>query len=266
MIPYPSSRSSGIDWLGDIPEHWEINKLKHLTKVKLSNVDKKSKENEPVVQLCNYVDIYYNERITGDIVFMVATARPDQVQELSLESGDVIITKDSETPDDIAVPAYVPATLPGVVCGYHLALIRPSQGKVIGNYIFRSFMANGLKDQFEFSANGITRFGISKFTIENALFLVPPLPEQITIVNYLDRKTAQIDATIKLKERQIELLREKRIVLISQAVTKGLNPDADMRDSGIGWLGEIPAHWKLKRIKHLAEVNRAALSEETDPN
>ena len=249
MKPYPAYKDSGVEWLGEVPKHWAVDNLKWFANVGLSNVDKKTKEDEPEVELCNYVDVYYNEEITRDINFMQATASQGQIDRLSLESGDVMITKDSETPDDIAVPAYVPETLPGVVCGYHLAHIRPHPTKLNGKYLFRSFLTNGIKDQFEFSANGITRFGISKYTIENALILIPPLPEQTAIAAYLDRKTAQIDQTIAKKQRLIDLLREERTALISQAVTKGLNPDAPMKDSGIPWLGEVPEHWEIDRLR-----------------
>lgn len=254
MKPYPAYKDSGVPWLGQVPEGWNIEKLKWLANVQLSNVDKKSKEGEAEVELCNYVDVYYNEVITNSIDFMQATASENQIERLSLERGDVLITKDSETPDDIAVPAYVSETLPGVVCGYHLALLRPKKDQCDGNYLYRSFLANGIKDQFEFSANGITRFGIGKYTIENALFLVPPLPEQTAIAAYLDRKTAQLDAVIAKKERLIELLREERTAIISQAVTKGLNPDVPMKDSGVPWLGQVPVGWEMKKMKYIANL------------
>jgi type I restriction enzyme S subunit len=185
---------------------------------------------------------------------MKATARQDQIDDLSLKEGDVLITKDSESPDDIAVPAYVPSSLPGVVCGYHLAHVRPYQKHANGNYLFRSFSAHGISDQFEISANGVTRFGIGKQTIDNSVFLSPPLAEQTAIAVYLDRKTAQIDDLISKKQKLIELLKEERAAIINQAVTKGLNPDAPMKESRIEWLGEVPAHWEVMRLKYVAKT------------
>ena len=254
MKRYPTYKDSGVEWIGEIPEHWKVKKLKWLAKVRLSNIDKKSKEEEVPVELCNYLDVYYNEKITSAIEFMKATARKEQIDMLSLEKGDVLITKDSETPDDIAVPAFVPSSLSGVVCGYHLTLIRPYHESAYGNYLFRSFSANGIDEQFEASANGITRFGISKHAIANAVFLAPPVSEQQAIANYLDHKTQQIDTLIEKKQKHIALLKEQRTAIINQAVTKGLNPKVRMKDSGIECLGKIPEHWEVKRLKFVSRI------------
>lgn len=109
----------------------------------------------------------------------------------------------------------------------------------------------GSTDQFRVATNGITRFGLGKYWLDNGLFPVPPLDEQRAIAAFLDRETARIDALIEKKRRQIELLQEKRSALISHAVTKGLDPNAPMKDSGIEWLGEIPRHWQAKRLRFL---------------
>lgn len=118
---YAAYKESGIEWLGPIPRHWEIVRIKRVCKVFPSNVDKKSNDGEVPVRLCNYTDVYYNDRITGDLDFMSATATPEEIQKFSLRADDVIVTKDSETADDIAVAAHVKESLRGVVCGYHLS-------------------------------------------------------------------------------------------------------------------------------------------------
>ncbi|MFN6274542.1 MAG: restriction endonuclease subunit S [Microcystis sp.] len=242
--PYPTYKDSGVEWLGAIPEHWKVKKLKYLAKINLSNVDKKSNENEDTVKLCNYVDVYYNDYITKEIDFLIATASHEQKQKFALKKGDVLLTKDSETWDDIAVPACVANDLDNVICGYHLAHIRPYQDRAIGEYIFRSISSTRLKEQFWVAANGVTRFGISKSSISDALLLEPPVSEQQKIAEFLDQETGKIDKLITKKERLIKLLKEKRTALISHAVTKGLNPDVPMKDSGVEWLGEIPEHWE----------------------
>lgn len=219
LNPDAPMKDSDIEWLGEIPEHWEVKKLKWLANVTLSNIDKKTKDDEPKVELCNYTDVYYYEHISQSIDFMRASASRSQINRLSLQAGDVLITKDSETPDDIAVPAYVPETLPGVVCGYHLSHLRSYTKEMRGKYLFRSFQANGINDQFQFSAKGITRFGISKYIIENALFLQPPLHEQRAIADFLDHGTAIIDHNVMLTNKEINLLQEYRTALISAAVT-----------------------------------------------
>src|SRR3990172_1994899 len=107
-------KDSGVEWLGEIPVHWEVKRLKTIASVQLSNVDKKSVDDQEPVSLCNYVDVYYNEIITPDLEFMRATATHDQVRRFSLRAGDVLITKDSESWTDIAVPAVVTADMPAV--------------------------------------------------------------------------------------------------------------------------------------------------------
>lgn len=248
--PYPVYKPSGVEWLGEVPAHWDVKRLKVLAIVQLSNVDKKAVEGQESVRLCNYTDVYYHERITADLEFMAATATPEQVQRFALRAGDVLITKDSESWTDIAVPAVVAEDLPDVLCGYHLALIRPHGGSS-GQFLGRAFSAVGPRDQFQIAANGITRFGLGADAIRAGVFAIPPLPEQRAIVSFLDRETARIDTLVAKNERLIELLREQRTVLITRAVTKGLDPNVPMKDSGVEWLGEVPVGWEVKRLKFL---------------
>lgn len=246
---YPAYRDSGVRWLGDIPEHWRVRKLKFIADVRTSNVDKKTVEGQEPVHLCNYVDVYYNDYITSDIEFMAASATRDQIKRFKIEPGDVIITKDSEAWDDIAVPTLVDQEFDDVLCGYHLALIRPDAREAIGDYLFRAFAANAVLDQFRVRANGITRFGLSRDGVTSGLFPLPPLDEQRAIAGFLRWETARIDGLVEKKRRLINLLREKRTALISDAVTKGLNPDAPMKPSGIDWLGDVPKHWTVTKLK-----------------
>ena len=246
--PYCAYKPSGVEWLGEIPEHWEVRRLKSLAAVHLSNVDKKSEEGQVAVGLCNYVDVYYNEQINSDVDFMAATASENQIRRFSLHKGDVLITKDSESWTDIAVPAVVTQDLPDVVCGYHLAHIRPGDD-CDGTFLSRAFSAIGPRNQYEIAASGITRFGLTGDAIREGVFPVPPLPEQRAIAAFLDRETARIDALAAKKERLIELLQEKRTALITRAVTRGLDPNTPVKDSGVEWLGEIPAHWEVKKLK-----------------
>jgi len=246
--PYPAYKESGIEWLGKIPAHWYVRRLKTIANVQLSNVDKKSVEGQELVRLCNYVDVYYNDRITPELEFMAATATPEQLRRFSLRAGDVLITKDSESWTDIAVAAVVATDLPDVLCGYHLALVRPAFD-CDGAFLARAFSAVGPRDQFEVAANGITRFGLGGDAIRTGLFATPPAQEQRAIAAFLDRETERIDALVAKKERLIELLQEKRTALITRAVTKGLDPNVPMKDSGVEWLGEIPAHWEVKPLK-----------------
>ncbi|MCX8097615.1 MAG: restriction endonuclease subunit S [Casimicrobiaceae bacterium] len=252
--PYPAYKDSGVEWLGEIPAHWEVRRLKSIATVHLSNVDKKSVEGQRPVKLCNYTDVYYNERITADMDFMTATATREQVRRFALRAGDVLITKDSESWTDIAVPAVICEDLPDVLCGYHLALIRPAN-EIVGAFLSRAFSAIGSRDQFQVAANGITRFGLNGDAIRTGVFAIPPEPEQHAIAAFLDRETAKIDALVAKKERLIELQQEKRTALITRAVTQGLDPTVPMKDSGVEWLGQIPAHWEVRRLRFAVALN-----------
>ncbi len=248
---YPEYRDSGVEWLGEIPAHWTIRRLKTIASVQLSNVDKKTIDGQQEVRLCNYVDVYYNERITNDLEFMTASATADQVHRFGLKAGDVLITKDSETPDDIAVPAVVAEDLPDVICGYHLAHVRPEKSSVDGRFLARAFSGVGPRDQFHAAANGITRFGLTGDAIQASEFAIPPIDEQRYIADFLDRETAKSDALIARKERLIELLQEKRAALIARTILRGLDTTVPMKDSGIEWLGQIPKHWQSEKAKTL---------------
>lgn len=243
--PYPTYKPSGVAWLGAIPEHWEIRRLKRIASTHFSSVDKHTIDGEIPVRLCNYTDVYYNSFITSELEFMPASATFEEIRKFALKKGDVIVTKDSEDWNDIAVGAYVRDDIGACLCGYHLAMVRALSQFSDGRYLFHAFAARGINDQFRMEATGITRYGLAKYSLDNAIFLLPPVEEQLSIASFLDRETARIDGLIEKKQRQIELLQEKRTALISHAVTKGLNPNATMKDSGIEWLGEVPAHWEV---------------------
>ena len=253
-LAYAEYKDSGMEWLGEIPKHWGVKRLKFTSTVQPSNVDKKTDEDEESVLLCNYSDVYNNAEITSKLEFMRATATQSEIEKFLIAKDQVIVTKDSETREDIAVPAYVAEDFENVLCGYHLTQIKPKE--VFGKYLFRLFQSRQFNAQFILGANGVTRFGLPQYVISNALIAVPPIEEQRSIARFLDYKTAQIDALIARKETLLKKLAEKRTALISQAVTKGLDRTLPMKDSGIEWLGEIPAHWDSVRLKHICSLVR----------
>ena len=254
MKQYARYKSSGIEWIGEIPDHWEVRKLKYVGQVQLSGVDKKNEPEEIKVLLCNYIDVYKNEFIDDSLSFMEASATKNEIERFALNRGDVLITKDSETPDDIANPAFVRVEKVEIICGYHLAHIRTNRDIMIGEFLFRLFQSPDFNAKFTVNAHGITRYGLSIDDIKSTKVLLPTVNEQTGISNYLDRKTAQIDELIAKKQKLSDLLNEEKTAIINQAVTKGLNPNAPMKDSGIPWLGERPAHWEIKKIKYIANL------------
>ena len=240
-----------LDWTDQLPDNWEAKPLRSAADYVVSSVDKVPDDDEIPVRLCNYTDVYNNEYITLARDFMQATASEAEIAKFGIEVDDVIITKDSESWDDIGVPALVRETAGDLVCGYHLALLRPLKQKMVGAFLFRCIQAKPIRVQLELSASGVTRFGIPKSEIGTMRLPVPPIAQQRTIVDYLDRETARLDALVAAKERVLGLLAEKRRALIIRAVTRGIDPCAPLRDSGIPWLGQIPEHWETERARWL---------------
>lgn len=225
LDPNVPMRDSGIEWLGEIPEHWQVRKLKYVANCFPSNIDKHSKDNEAQVRLCNYTDVYKNDFITNDMELMLATATDDQIEKFSLLKGDVIITKDSETADDIANPALVIEELENVVCGYHLSVIRP-YSKLIGSYLLRALQCKVINAQFEVCSNGVTRVGLGVYDMRSAKIPLPPKKEQVQIVKFIEKEVEQIQKTISTIEKEITLTQEYKTALIAEAVTGKI----DVRD------------------------------------
>lgn len=212
-------KPSGIEWMGNIPRHWDIALMKHVTDVRFSGVDKHSHDHEIPVRLCNYTDVYKNDKITDGMDLMRATATAGEIARLTLKAGDVIITKDSETPDDIAVPAWVPDGLPGVVCAYHLGLLRPDPGCIEGEFLFRAIGSARIAEQFHVLATGVTRFALSKHDVKNAVIPLPPAEEQKAICKWIADECKPLEEAILRAEDEIKLIREYRDRQIADVVT-----------------------------------------------
>lgn len=196
-------------------DEWEEKYLHEVAQIIVSPVDKKTIDGEIPVELCNYTDIYYNTRITKSLTFMKATAKQSEIDKYTLKVNDVIVTKDSETPGDIAVPALVSEDLNGVVCGYHLAIIRPDCELVEGAFL--NYLLSMPKTRYYFFtlATGATRFGLSVGGINKAHFTLPPLVEQ--------QKTAAVltnaDKEIELLNQQLSDLKQEKKALMQQLLT-----------------------------------------------
>ena len=251
--PYAAYRPSGVPWLGDVPAHWEVRRLRTVAEMRVSNVDKHSKEGELPVRLCNYVDVYKNDRIAQAMPFMRATASWDEVERFRLRRDDVLITKDSETWNDIGVPALVTESADDLVAGYHLALLRPTDA-ILGAYLTRALQSKLVAYQFHVVANGVTRFGLTHQAIQSVWLPLPPLAEQAGIVRYLDYVDRRIRRYVEAKEKLIGLLEEEKQGIINQAVTRGLDPNVPLKPSGVEWLGDVPAHWEVQRAKTLGRI------------
>jgi type I restriction enzyme S subunit len=194
---------------------WEDKYLNDFSKVIVSPVDKKTVEGEIPVELCNYTDVYYNTNITQKLTFMKATAKQSEIDKFTLEVDDVIITKDSETPGDIAVPALVSEDLNGVVCGYHLAIVRTDKQQADGAFINYLFSMPKTRYYFFTLATGATRFGLSIGGINKAHFCLPPLSEQQKIASVL----TAADKEIEVLEAKLSHFKQEKKALMQQLLT-----------------------------------------------
>ena len=247
LSAYAEYKPSGVDWFAEVPVHWDVKRLKGAATYWVSNVDKVPADDETPVRLCNYTDVYYHDHIRPEMGLMETTATPQEIRRFGLQEGDILITKDSEDWSDIAVPALVVESAPNLVCGYHLAIIRPKKKTLLGRFLLRTFQSGAVNQQFQVAATGVTRYGLPNSSIGEAWLPLPSRDEQRTIAEFLDRETAKIDTLVAKKRTLIARLKEKRTALSSRTVTRGLPPDAaraaglnphpKLKPTGIDWAG-----------------------------
>lgn len=238
-------------WLGDLPSGWTGARLFQVADAWTSNVDKHTVEGQPPVRLCNYVDVYKNNSIVDSLDFMAATATRDQIKRFRIRVGDTLITKDSETADDIGVPAFVEYEADNLICGYHLAIIRPDRGKAAPKFLYWTLGSEPIARQWGVTAAGVTRVGIRSTDLNKVTIPLPPLEEQRAIADYLDHETAQIDALVAKQEEFIRLLTARRASAIDSLVWSGVNQTVDLTGAGIGPKTVSPSHWRRLRNKNL---------------
>jgi type I restriction enzyme S subunit len=227
-----------------------------VAQIQFSNVDKLTVDGETPVRLCNYVDVYRNDRITTALDFMEATADAREIDKFQIQTGDVLLTKDSEDPTDIAIPSVVSEPLPGVLCGYHLAMVRPMATRADGRFISWAHTAKSLRAQYEARAVGVTRFGLSQDAFKTARLPLPPIEEQKRIAAFLDASCAAIDAAIAAKRGQIDTIVALRGSTIHAAVTSGVGPLATAFASGVDWIGQVRSGWSVSRVKRVCQLVR----------
>ena len=226
LNPNVEMKDSGVEWIGEIPSGWDVKKLKYVSDIFSSSVDRHIHEDEIQVSICHYPDVYNNEFINDEIELNKGSCSEVEFQRYILKKGLVILTKDSETPDDIGNPCYVEIDFDNVVCGYHLTIIENNDINVNSKFLFRFIQSDKVRCHFETESRGITRFSLGKSKIENLFVNLPSYSEQTQIVEYLDEQTQKIDSTIEKETQRTELLKEYRQSLISEVVTGKI----DVRD------------------------------------
>lgn len=234
-----------------MPE-FETHALSEISDIRISNVDKKSVAGESRVALCNYMDVYSNEYIGSKLDFMQATATQAEIERFKVEDGDVLITKDSETPYDIGIPAVVVEEIEGLVCAYHLALLKPDQSRVNSIFLSKQLAQSETARYFSRFAAGSTRYGLSSKAIASTPVRLPSLGIQRKIACIL--QTA--DRTIEKTEALIDKYEQIKSGLMHDLFTRGIGPDGQLRppreqapelyqEAPIGWL---PKEWKYESV------------------
>lgn len=232
--------------------------LRHAAQVLVSNVDKKSYDGGLPVRLCNYTDVYKNHNVAPHDGLMRATATAEELARFRLRCEDSIITKDSESMDDIGIPAFVTATAHDFVCGYHLAILRPLPDVVDGRFLNWSLHSALTKAHMSSRASGMTRYGLTYGSIQDTLIALPLFAEQRRIAEFLDGRVSRIDSIISARRRQADLIAlsfasirsdyiERDFVEFAGApvrrfvanVEQGSSPAASDRPAGLGEWGVV---------------------------
>lgn len=247
MKKYDTYKDSGIEWIGEIPEHWNSTRLKFLGETLIGIIyspDNVVNEGEGILVLrsSNIQD--------GKLAFEDCVYVDKEVQEKHLvKKGDILLCARNGSAHLVGKAAYIEMENVGATFGAFMSIVRSKLDK----YLFYFFSSEVFKAQTGlFSTSTINQ--LTSDTLNNMFISFPrDKQEQSTIANYLDRKTAEIDELIADKKRLLELYEEEKTAIINQAVTKGINPDVKMKDSGIEWLGEIPEHWEVKPLKSIIE-------------
>jgi type I restriction enzyme S subunit len=244
---------------GTLPPGWREVPLKSVGEVRFSSVDKLSFASETPVRLCNYTDVYKNDYITPDLDLMEATATDAEILRFQVKEGDVILTKDSETPDDIGVACIVDRATPEMVCGYHLGLIRPKADEVDPTFLGKQIGHQRVARYFAHQANGLTRYGLPIGSVENVPIWLPALAIQHEIGAILRR----LDSLIAASEAVVAKLRQVRAGLLHDLLTRGLDPNGQLRDPAANPkqfkdspLGRIPREWEVRTLGDVAQVDR----------
>ena len=240
MRRYDSYKDSGVEWLGDVPSHWELKRLKQLF------VEKKHKQNLSL----NCGAISFGKVIEKD---------DDKVTEATKRSyqevlkGEFLINPLNLNYDLISLRIALSEIDVVVSAGYIVLKAKQIINKKYFSYLLHRYDVEYMK----LLGSGV-RQTINYGHISDSILVAPPLSEQQKIAQFLDDKTAKIDQAVDLAEKQIALLKEHKQILIQNAVTRGLNPDVPLKDSGVEWIGQVPEHWEILSIKRLSQVKRGA--------
>ena len=241
---YPSYKPSGVEWLGEVPEHWQVKPLKTITSI---NDEVLPESLSPDYEI-EYVDIGSVSLANGiekteAVPFGDAPSRARRIPR----DGDVLVSTVRTYLKAIAPVVNPPSNL---VASTGFAVVRPRH-ELEPEFLKYALQEEHFIQQVISRSTGVSYPAINASDVAKISLNLPGSSEQLAIAAFLSHETAKIDALIAEQQRLIELLQEKRQAVISHAVTKGLNPTAPMKDSGVEWLGQVPEHWEILELKHL---------------
>ena len=247
MKTYDNYKDSGVEWIGEIPEFWEVKELKYVVNCNQTSL----REDTPTDFLLEYIDISSvnsDGKIieTQELSFKDSPSRARRI----IKQGNVLI---STVRTYLKAIAQIKVNRRNLIASTGFAVLE-AKDNLNSNFLYYYSRSEKFVDVICANSKGVSYPSITSTELLNLKICLPSIAEQTQIAQYLDHKTSQIDKLITDKEKLIELLNEERTAIINQAVTKGLNPEAPMKDSGIEWLGEVPEHWKVKRMKYLCDI------------
>ncbi len=240
-------RYKQIEWLGDVPQHWIVKRVKDLGFLQngISNGKDYFGFGFPFVSYGNiYNDALEIKKITG-----LANSSLEDQKIYSVLEGDVFFTRTSETVDEIGISATCFTTIPNATFSGFVIRLRPNRKKILKEFSKYFFKSHINREYLSKQISLVTRASLSQNLLNMLPVLIPPLSEQSYIAQYLDRKTQAIDHTIYILTEKTNCYKELRKSIINDAVCKGLDKNVELLESGIDWIGEIPKHWVIKRAK-----------------
>lgn len=254
IAPYPVYKPSGVEWLGEIPTEWTIKRLKWSVEGSFNGVWGDEPDGVDDVVCLRVADFNRNNYTISTEALTLRAIEAKQLESRKLKRGDLLIEKSGGGEKQlVGCVVYFDHDF-DAVCSNFVARMPVAEGHLprYWAYVHAGLYAGRLNYPAIKQTTGIQNLDAALYL--DTLAAYPPLAEQQQIAAFLDWKTSQIDALIVKKQTLLQRLKEKRLAVITQAVTKGLNPNAPMRDSGIAWLGEVPSHWETLPIKHLLKA------------
>jgi type I restriction enzyme, S subunit len=244
---YSTFKKSGINWLGEIPAHWETVPLKHVCYMK-GRIGWQGLTQSEFTDTGPFLITgmnFKNGKMNWEDCYHITEERYAEAPEIHVREEDVLITKDG-TIGKLLYMDYLPGP---TSLNSHLLILRPRNKEYYPKYLFYLLDSNAFQTYVENVKTGTTFFGITQEAMGDFRMLIFDISEQQSIANFLDKETARIDELIAKYQRLIDLLHEKRTALISHAVTRGMDPLVPLKDSGTEWLGKIPDHWNVSIVK-----------------